>query len=901
MKSRIIKFALSLCLTLGVMFFSNALVKDDNAQAVKADELVGTPEVSWNNVDFTSGHVWASPTNDLGVPQQGYCLLALYPSDISIAAHTENNLVNDDLTGCNVGDYILINGSKSKDLEGVVVYCYPTNGLFIYVPHSSVTFSEQYEYLTVVILEGMSIDGSIQTVGTRFEYRGLLGSHGKWEINPDPIEKVNAEFTSINWNNRDFTYGEWTGDLTVLGTPVNGYCMLAFFNEKGKSYKDSAIGDIINSGRGAIGIGANADYKIKVNGVNIIDVEDALCYIYPQYGLFFYIPDASLSHKDQYLYPTITFESGLRFNHVVLPVMSFEFRGKIGEQDCWVALKDSSSYNKFTYYGIAGGWNNIPLDATHKQTILQVGAFEEDYLKNDKTADATNLVGRFSDCGTKISINGLPLWQCGDPVVSYAHGYCYIYIALPIQALQPSNGYDVVTFHVEKGTIFHDTMLDEITLYLFNGEWVSTKPETPVESDYTNALTFSQTFGVEQVTLNADKQTLSSTKECSLNNFGLMLDYKLASSDSSFVLYVMGKNKQDGLRIVFLGNTVSLYDATQENVLLGSVEISEFVEDDWYSLFLSTKVTDNKLSICVSIDGITYIHTKNVALTNKDNIGNSFNVYLGAGSISLKNTKLGSDNKKPIIAYSGKAVYGVAPGSKAIDFSNKCTAIDLIDGNVSKFITVTWQEGALTNNIINEGVWEVSIVASDASKNESKVVVTVVAKDNLKVTVTFDGENPTTYQVGDHIASVADPVKEGQRFIGWYYNNKLWDFENDYVITDMDLISKYQETTKEYCISFTIEGLKDTTPYSLYFKYGATLDLQLFAKNGYSLKVYVDDVEVESIIVTKDMSVKLVYTANKKKGCMGSVSSSVALLSIFSGIAFGLLVFLKKKGGKEYE
>ena len=284
-----------------------------------------------------------------------------------------------------------------------------------------------------------------------------------------------------------------------------------------------------------------------------------------------------------------------------------------------------------------------------------------------------------------------------------------------------------------------------------------------------------------------------------------------------------------------------------------------------------------------------------------------FSLNLGNGEASFKNATLGGDNKKPVLTYTGKSVYGVLSGSEVIDFSNKCSAYDAKDGNVSSLITYNWPEGSITNNKINKGLWDIRITAEDKSHNTSSIIVTVIANDKLDVTVTFDGMNPVIYRIGDHIAPVADPVKEGEgttyKFIGWYYNDRLWDFENDYVISDMDLVSKYQETTEEHCVSFTIEGLKDTRGFNLYFKHGTQLSMETFNREGYSLKAYVNDEEVTSITVNEDMSVKLVYTdvSPKKKGCGGEIASSSLLIPLFAGVSLILLVILRKKGGKEHE
>ena len=344
-KNRFVRLLLSSMMPLGVALFCHA--NNSNDVLVRADgtELVGTPEVGWNNVDYSKELNWVPNRNENGVPTEGYCILPIYPSNISAAEYTSENLLTANIPGCNVGDYILINGVASKNIPNVVIYGYPQNGFFLYVPNDSISHSDEYAHVTINVLEGMSIDGTAQTVATRFEYRGLLGSYGNWQVNPEPEVRIKGEFSKIDWNNVDYSYTmhqTWAGELMPNGAPMFGYCLLAFFNEEGKPYSESVIGDVTMTGRGVIGMGLNADYKIKVNGVNIIDVADSMCYIFPAYGLFFYIPNASITYTEEYQYPVISLEEGLHFNNVYLPQMSFEFRGELGQPNCWTYSKDPS-------------------------------------------------------------------------------------------------------------------------------------------------------------------------------------------------------------------------------------------------------------------------------------------------------------------------------------------------------------------------------------------------------------------------------------------------------------------------------------------------------------------------------------------------------------------------------
>ena len=155
-RKRFVRLLLSSFVALGVALFCHAN-NDDVVVRADGTELVGTPEVGWNNVDYSKEANWVTNRDQNGIPLEGYCLLPIYPSNITSQFYTDENLLTANIPGCNVGDYILINGVASKNVEGVVIYGYPLDGFFIYVPHSSITFSDEYAHLTINVLEGISI------------------------------------------------------------------------------------------------------------------------------------------------------------------------------------------------------------------------------------------------------------------------------------------------------------------------------------------------------------------------------------------------------------------------------------------------------------------------------------------------------------------------------------------------------------------------------------------------------------------------------------------------------------------------------------------------------------------------------------------------------------------------
>ena len=90
----------------------------------------------------------------------------------------------------------------------------------------------------------------------------------------------------------------------------------------------------------------------------------------------------------------------------------------------------------------------------------------------------------------------------------------------------------------------------------------------------------------------------------------------------------------------------------------------------------------------------------------------------------------------------------------------------------------------------------------------------------------------------------------------------------------------------------------------MYFAYGTRLNMDIFEKEGYSLKAYVNDEEVDSIVVTSNLNVRLVYTSNNphkdSKGCGGNIVATNIILSTLALAGLSLL-FLRKRGGKKYE
>lgn len=168
------------------------------------------------------------------------------------------------------------------------------------------------------------------------------------------------------------------------------------------------------------------------------------------------------------------------------------------------------------------------------------------------------------------------------------------------------------------------------------------------------------------------------------------------------------------------------------------------------------------------------------------------------------------------------------------------------------------------------GVWAVDgnelnadTVWTYASDMTAEVVYTPV-----NYTVTFDGENDVIYAYGSKIEKPADPVKESTVeynyvFDAWYNGDVKWDFDNDVVDGDLDLVPKYNAEKRMYTVTFAIKG-HTVTLEPVKVAYGDSLDLSnLFTEDqtaGYTYSVTVNGVEKASIKVVADVTVNVTFT-----------------------------------------
>ncbi len=858
-KRNILTIALSLLMTFSASFVLTNNKKSEPLET-QATDLIGGAKVEWNNVDYA--RLGPGPFNESGVPTQGFCILVLYSSNIASKAYSDVNLITAGVAGCNVTDHILINGINCSEVTDVFVCGYPQNGFYVYVPRSSITLGEEYDYLTIDVLEGMSIDGTYQVEGNSFEYRGPLGTFGNWQKDPEPIIRVESEFDKIEWDNRDYSptmSQAWAGELGDDAAPLNGYCLLSFFHEVGKSYEETVIGSTVNTGRGLIGNGDPVDHLIKVNGVNIVDVADSKCYLFPKYGLFFYVPDTSLSNKDKYQYPTITIEKGLHFNSVNLPEITFEFKGKLGKGGGWSVKKGAGDYNHFPFTGVNPYNNNLPNEIGYYHTILDYGTEGIDYLADNKTPNSDNQATLAYDIGSKLTINGLTIAEIHDKFpktkVGYDHGANHFFVVYPAELLLPTNDHLVPNLHIEENTIFMDTMLPETNLYLAGTTWKSGAFETfkvtdPFDFNTNLQVKFPYEVGATPHAIFAELPADGVELEFNINSGTVDPANPTTLTLDGFYGFTA--------QIVFGWQSITLLDQINSYAVLQTFNNYTFEANTDY-LFEFKVVCGVKTTVIIAINHLVVINYE----LNNDRTGKCAIWGVDQGD-SVLDYKKDLPIYKPSIYYGGISVYDFNEGDPVYDFTN-LTKVTNLYGDIESKITFDYEDGAISGGKYNAGVWNLTITYELEGYPTQTKEITINVHSNVSMAKIYFGDaDPVEVPVGSKLTPPANPSTYHDEeydyiFDGWYYEGYKWDFETGIVTGDMHFEAKFKQAPLHYAVIVKYEGIRRDDDRFLVSK-NNFLPFDIFEFEGTTFEVYLDGEKIDSLEVTSDVTIIVKYS-----------------------------------------
>lgn len=521
--------------------------------------------------------------------------------------------------------------------------------------------------------------------------------------------------------------------------------------------------------------------------------------------------------------------------------------------------------NPVTFTGIAYGWNNANYgDANYNDLILQFGEYEVDYLANDHQRNSTNQATEYFDVGTKLTINGLPIYKIQEKYpstkVSYDHGYCFFYVHYPIDVTKLAPNYLVPTLHIEAGTEFMDSALPEVTLKLVGGSWVTENYDTftldnPLDIDYYTfpGVTYPHSCDGDSHAVLANLPTGGC--ELAFNvNFG---EIDRETNDS---FHIAGIN----------GITVALYPMASAIFLVDSQNEGAIVYE-LYGIYFASNY-DYRIEIKVTCDETTNIkfaidHNLLIDYTFDYNKSGDSNLWiLDTSSRAVMDYYEELPSYRASIVYGGSSVYDFIEGDPIYNFTNVASAIDLYNDNItSANLIYTYEDGAVTDNKYNEGTWNLVIsIDVDGYRDISKAVTIRVHGKNSIARVYFGDANPINVPIGSKLTPPANPdtyhdAEYDYVFDGWYYQGMRWDFENDVVKGDMHLEARFKQTTRHYIVTVNFEGVeRESTTYSI--TKGSSLPFVLFEIEGATFEVYSGDTKISSLVVQDDITITVKYS-----------------------------------------
>lgn len=534
---------------------------------------------------------------------------------------------------------------------------------------------------------------------------------------------------------------------------------------------------------------------------------------------------------------------------------------EVGGVATWEELHEK---RMVTYTGIAAGWNNAHYGlAGYNQLIISFGQHNVDFLADNHLADSTNRATDAYDIGRRLTINGLPIYKIHDRFpnthVGYDHGFAFFYVQYPVEVLLMNKNNMVPTLHIEAGTEFMDVRLPETNLQLIGGSWVSGnntefKLNEPLDLILYSYVEFPKTFGSSPLPV-----------------------FKTLPSEGAQVAFNMNTGNIDptnagyALRIDGFYNTcLAIYPTTGrfdlEDKAAGNAIVQQFtglvLAPNTDYLFEIEVVCGTNTTFKFAINHclvLNYTFTGNRSATPDvwvlDTSG-CFTIDLGQELESYQ----------PIISNGGSSSYDFIEGDEVYNFAGVINAFDLYDDSVGYAnLVFTYQDGAVTDNKYNAGVWTLTIsLTIDGYETVIRVITINVHGKTGVAKIYYDDAEPIEVPVGSKLVPPPNPdtYREGEFdyvFDGWYFEGAKWDFENDFVQGDMHLVSKFVPVSPHYIVTVKYEGIpRITDKFSL--TKGSVLPFELFDMEGATFEVYLNDSIITSLVVQGDMTITVKYT-----------------------------------------
>lgn len=502
--------------------------KDSIGKNGKWENTTGSSRanVTYSSIEWNNTH-----QNDALYPALGSkdALLLNYSANLSTNSSEsggvyvqDRNLVNTD-----VGEKILLNGERFKDIEGAEIRYFGSNKLWLYAPNMTISTSDRFA--RIEIQNGAAVFDKILP-STKFYF-----VDNAWSTT---YQK--ATFASIAWNNID--YWKKTPDINGNGIPTQGYMVALQYNENiGPGSTQSSTTDA-NMATNAYDIGSH----LLINGVPCKDISGAIVgsYFIAPY-LYVYFPDASITYTDEYDRPTIEIEEDTIFYNYLLPSIKIEFCSQTGVNNKWELAQEESEviftvidWNN-TDYGAYGGKKGLLLSYN--------GNLSNSSAETSGQINTKNFVNTY--IGQHFKSNGIPLSNISGAEIKY-YSTNHLWVYTPNMTIA-SDGYATPNICLDTPTAFLDVIIPCINLN-FGTQWVISEDKdfnkTSFSSFYSGHNNLDLGNGYRDTILCFDKNFAGSDK----NNTNLI------SIDADFVkkatLNGIPYKEVPGIYAIYVGN-----------------------------------------------------------------------------------------------------------------------------------------------------------------------------------------------------------------------------------------------------------------------------------------------------------------------------------------------------------
>ena len=127
----------------------------------------------------------------------------------------------------------------------------------------------------------------------------------------------------------------------------------------------------------------------------------------------------------------------------------------------------------------------------------------------------------------------------------------------------------------------------------------------------------------------------------------------------------------------------------------------------------------------------------------------------------------------------------------------------------------------------------------------------------------------------------SNPIKDGYEFIGWYCNEKLWDFDNDKVFEDITLTAKWEKVSYYVIFDYNVDAIEN----DCYYIYNDKIkEPEIPIKDGYKFIGWYNEEKLWDFntIVTEDIFLyakweKIIYCTIVFEDFDGEIIGSVVI------------------------